>query len=329
MQSSATLLETAMPQFKLIAAIVLVLGFSAFRASGAAKVLPPDVIASDTVAVIHVDAAHFNPDKLHATATAMLGDDAKEVDEPMRKFKEAFTKATAAGLDAMTMVMGAPKKDDPDDRRGSGILYLTLKPDADVKAIEAMITESLLERGDKREMVFDQVDNYLAMHRKKQEFPVKPDANREAAFAQALQSVADATIQVAFIPDAAGRAMMKKAADDAGDQPKDIRPLLAKSSWMTLAITLGSSPQVTGGVSAANETDAASLTEEIKLSLDDFKVQTAKPGPMVLVAPLITKVIDGIKIAQTGTHVTVRVNAGSLKLIADFADNMGWFNRGR
>ncbi|HET6247258.1 MAG TPA: hypothetical protein VFE47_06105 [Tepidisphaeraceae bacterium] len=316
-------------RLKLAVLIATLLSAGALPARGEVSVLPPDVVASDTVAVIRADAAHFNPDKLQAAMTALLGDDAKgikEMDEPMKKFKDLFNKATDAGIDAMTMVIGAPKKDDPDGRRGNGVLYITLKPDADVKAVETLLTEKLAERGDKREIVFDQTDNYLAMHTKKQEFPVKPDAARQAIFADALKTLGDSSIQLAFIPDADGRSKLLHSADDAPDRQKDIRPLLAKSSWMALAIDLGTSPQITASANAATESDAKAMSDGIKADLDDVKAQTTKPGPMILMAPLIQKVIDGLKITQAQTRVSVSINVESLKLIADFADSMGAFD---
>lgn len=296
--------------------------FTSLTALADATPLPPDAIAADTVAVIRVDSTHFTPDRLQAAMNMLLGDEAKEVDEPLKKFEAFFTKATDAGVVAAAMIIEAPKKDDRKERGGTSVLYLTLKPDADVKVIEDLFTKKLMEPGDKREIAWDQADNYLAMHTKKQEFPVKTDAAREAIFVEAMKTVADASIQAVFIPDDAGRKMLRDSAANS-DAKQDIRPTLAKARWTSLAIDVGNSPRVKVAASLATEDDAKATVEVIKKDMDLIRTAIAKPGPMMLAAPMIGKVLDGLKIEQANTRTSVTINAESLKLIADFVANTG------
>jgi hypothetical protein len=301
------------------------------RAQAAAPTLPPEVIGSNTIGVIHVDAAHLNPDALQGTATAVLGPNASKVAEQLKTFKEYFDKANTAGVIAVTAVMGSEKKVEgapPTDGPGKpdSVVYFQLKAGADVKAIEAMATDKM-PPAEKEKTVFDQAGDFLAMHPKDAEFPVKPDAARTALFTTALGTIGDAALQVAIVPDDKTRAQVLAMADSVPPAMKDIVPLAAKCQWMTLAVTLGNSPAISLTVDAAADDDGKKMATVMNTGLDDLKKQIANPGPdagiMVLVGPMVSPLIDGLRPSQEGTQVTTTIKTDALKLIGTIAGTLG------
>src|ERR1700677_3260062 len=89
---------------KLIAAMVLLTAFMGQAAHAAGIELPPDSIGPDTVFVIHADAQHLTPDQLRAAALIVLGDNADRAKEFLATFRDRYEKATAAGLESITIV---------------------------------------------------------------------------------------------------------------------------------------------------------------------------------------------------------------------------------
>ncbi|HET6250986.1 MAG TPA: hypothetical protein VFE47_25075 [Tepidisphaeraceae bacterium] len=336
-----------MPRLKFLGAFALVAAMTSLQARAAAPALPPDVIAADTIAVVHVDSAHFNPDQLQSAATAVLGANANKVDEQIKQFKAKYDKAAAAGAEAITLVSGAPKKADAaapaapaapgaapaaeEKNDGNPIFYIQLKPGADAKAIEAMITEDM-PAAEKDKTLFDQAGNFLAVHQKGQAFPVTPDAARTAIFTEALGTISEGSIQIAFVPDQNTRNEMLKNLEAAPKGLKDATPILAKAKWMTLSINLGNNPGISATANAASDADAKALSDSINTSLTDLKAQAANPGPnagaLALVGPLVGQLIDGLKPTTTGTQVTVALKTDTLKMIAGFAANMGMLGAG-
>ena len=329
--------------------IMALAALTCISARAAAPMLPPDAIAPDTVAVIHMDAAHFTPDSLRTAAQTLLGPNAQKADDMLGKFTEKYNKASKAGVDGLTIVAGAKAKkaagdapaanaDEPPAHgrspmdSGNGILYMHLKPGADVKAIESMMKADM--PADKAEQtLFDRNKDYLVVHEKTQLLPGTPDAARARTFSDALGTVSEASVQIAFIPDASAKAEMLKSAEKEG-APKGVKetlPLLANSKWITLAVNFGNSPGLTVTANTADVGSGKQLSDSINSALADAKQQAANPGPnagaMGMIGPMIAPMLEGLKPSQAGSNVSMSLKGDSLKMIANlimqFTGGMG------
>ncbi len=327
---------------KCAGAMALVMAIGGWQARAAAPALPPDSVAPNTLAVIHMDAAHFNPDALRTAAKAVLGENADRANDAIAKFQEKYDKAANAGVQAMTIVMTRQSKKAADDAgAGSGpgagpgpgaaarqnqpdtVVYWQLKPGADIKAVKAAATADM-PPADRNNAVFEEQGRFLAMHEKNKPLPTGHDAALARTFSDALGTIGDASVQIAVIFDAEAKAEMLKDAQkpDAPKGMKDAAPLLANSKWVTIAVNFGNAPGITATANTADAGSAKQLSDDINTALDDMKQQANNPnggGAAAMFAPLIASLADGLKPTQTGSQVSVGIKGQSLNMIAGIA----------
>lgn len=292
---------------------VALMGLSA---RAAAPELPPDAVTAQTIAVIRADSAHCNPDALKAAAYSILGANASKTDEALAKFKEKFDKVQETGVEAMTLVMTKPAE--PKSAEPTAAAYLMLKDGSDPKAVEKMIREQMPENK-KDDSAFEEQGKYLVIHQKNQPLPTGPDAAKSQVFADALGSISDAAIQIAFIPDADMKEKMSKSGAE-GDAPpyaKDAVPIVVNAKWITLAVALGDTPGLTFGINAGDDASATKLADDITAGLEDLKKQAANGGgPGAMFGPLVPQIADAMKPTTRGGVVSAGLKGKPLTTIA-------------
>ena len=324
-----------MRNVKLVSAVALMTLSVCMGARAAAPTLPPEAVAADTVAVIHLESTHFTPDALRMAAQALLGPNAQRVNDSLTKFEDRYNKAKEAGVQSMTLTMssskpsanaaGAADAANPAGAQGSepkGIAYLELKPGADVNAVEKIMQQEM-DPAKREQTEFKKQGNYLAMYQKGQTLPTHGDVTRSTQFANALGSVSNAAVQIAFIPDAATKTQMMDRANGEGAPAgaKEAMPVLANSKWITLAVNFGNAPGVTATASTADADSAKKLVEDINKGLTEMKQSAANgggQGPAAMFGPLAGQLAQGLTPTQNGNDVSVSLSGQPLKMVAGF-----------
>jgi hypothetical protein len=312
-----------MSRFSLSCFISLVIvALSALPARATAPVLPPNAIAADTALVVHADASHLTREQVNATITALFGDNAAKLIDAAKPSLDTLNQLIAAGALAITVVANSSDAPGGDILDAPTYSFIQMKPGTDVKALEAIITP-MLSPHDRETNVFEVAGDFLVMHEKGRAYPLKGDAARAAMFSDALGTITNTGIQVAFVPDAATRDAMNKAAADAPRGIKEALPLLASSKWITVGLTLGNAPSYVSNANAATDADAKAIVGDIDAAIADLKAKAAKGAGggdfVALLAPTLVKAFDGVKPAQSGTKVTVTIGTEGLKVLADLA----------
>jgi murein DD-endopeptidase MepM/ murein hydrolase activator NlpD len=320
--------EAQMSKLKFVGAAALVAAMACLRANAAAPVLPPGAIDADTVVVAHADAASFTPESVRKAATAILGPNAAQGNQGLAKFEEKYNAVLKAGGQSLTMVSEDKSKaagaaDGAAAPSGQGIMYIQLKPGADVDAIEKTILEDM--RAEEREKaVFEKKGDFLVMHQKGEIPPILPDAGRAKVFSDALSSVSDAAIQIAFVPNQAARDKAKQQAGGAPKQVQDAMPILTNSKWVTIAVKLGNAPAATATANTADVASAQKLTDDINGFLAYMKQTAANPnaggqagpGPEAMIAMMVAPLADSLKPTTNGTNVSITITGQAVSGIA-------------
>ena len=318
--------------FMLAAASIVALSAAVGRS---AVELPPDSVGPDTIFVIHADSAHLTPALLRKSAEVVLGDNIDSASSFLAKFQDRFDKATAAGLDSVTIMgttgqriedAGAEVGVNPDGtprrrtRPNPPVVYYHMRAGGDANAIEQVVTQDIPEK-QKQDLRFEPMDNWIVMHEKHQTPPEKVDADRAAAFTAAFGTIPDAAVGIVVIPDARMKAEMQKAAQRKGtpELARSALPVMAGSKWMILSITVGNDPAAMATVNTTDAISAGTLRQTASAALDDLKEQMneASEGPMVLIGPLVSPLLDGFKPSANGNSVTVSVKGDTLNSLAN------------
>lgn len=319
---------------KWLAALASIVLLAAGVTRAAAPDLPPESIGADTIFVIHADARHLSPDLLRTAANVVLGDNADRAKDFIARFQERYDKLISGGVESITVigasgqrVSDAEKELDADPnappaRRNANppVVYFHLNARGDSKIIEQVFTKDLPEK-QKAKMRFEQMDNWVVMHEENQKPPEKEDAARTRAFSDALGTMTDASVAIAFIPDERLKKQMNKGAERV-ESPKVARealPALSTSKWVTLAIALGNNPGATASANTADPASAKQLDAAINDGLDDLKQQAGngEAGAMIFLGPIIQPLVDALKPTTSGNVVTVKLQGEPLTLIAN------------
>ncbi|HZL36311.1 MAG TPA: hypothetical protein VFC78_13415 [Tepidisphaeraceae bacterium] len=332
-----------MSKFRLAGAMALWILTAYLPARAAAPELPPDAVAPDTLAVIHMDMTRFTPAALRQAANTVLGPNAAMFNASLASFQEKYDKGQAAGLQSMTLIVGSPKK----AVAGAGaaavpgspavgapgaapaapqaVVYLRLQPGADPKALQALIEKDMAPP-QRAKAQFKQSGNYLIMHDEGVALPTQSDSTRGKNFASALGTLGTSAIQIAFIPDPQMKQQMLKQAN-AGGAPqgmKDAAPLLANSKWMTLGVNFGNAPSLTLSANTADADSAKQLVDAINGGLAEMKQAAAHPGQgggggAGMIAPMLAPLAAGLTPTQDGTQVSVSIKGQTLSMIGTMA----------
>ncbi|MDB5304189.1 MAG: hypothetical protein JWM97_1738 [Phycisphaerales bacterium] len=314
-----------MPKFKFksAGAAALVAAMVCLRANAAAPVLPPDAIGADSVLVVHADSNVFTPESLRKAATAVLGPNAADGNQKLAKFEEKYNAIVKAGGQSVTMVQESKPKDaganEGPDANKQGITYIQLKPGADVKAIEKTILDEM-SPADREKAVFEKKGDFLMMHQKGEAPPAAADAARTKLFSEALSSVSDAAVQVAFVPNQLVRDEAKKGAAEAPKQLQEALPILTNSKWVTIAVKFGNAPAATATANAADAESAQKLADSINGFLGSMKQAAANPnpqaGPEAMIAMMVAPLADSLKPKTDGTKVSMTITGQAVSGIA-------------
>ncbi|MDB5292129.1 MAG: hypothetical protein JWL69_3370 [Phycisphaerales bacterium] len=316
-----------MPKFKLkMAGAAAVLAMVCLRANAAGPVLPPDAIGADTVMVMHADSSTFTPDGVRKAATAVLGPNAAQGNQGLAKFEEKYNAVLKAGGQSVTMIQGDKPKaaaGAPEAGPGAnsqGVVYIQLKPGADVDAIQKAISDEM-QPTERENAVFEKKGDFLMMHKKGEAPPVAADATRAKVFSDALSSVSDAGLQIAVVPNQAARDEIKKGAATAPKELRDAVPVLANSKWVTIAVKLGNAPAATATANTADAESAQKLADGMNAFVANMKQAAANPngqaaGPEAMIAMMIAPLADSLKPTTDGTNVSVTITGKAVSGVA-------------
>ncbi len=300
-----------------MAALALVAMCVGRTARAAGIELPPEAIGPDTFFVIHADAAHLTPDQIRAAAATAMGDNADQANDFIASFRERYDKAVKAGVESVVVIGTSSQRvgdagnnlnaDGKQNQRGMNppVVWFRLKAGGDMKALEQALMKDVPEK-QRGEILFDQVENWVVMHRKGQEAPEKLDPVRSRAFSDALGTMSESAIRLAMIPDAKIKEEMNKFAgrDAAPKLAKDALPPLSASRWITIAVALGNNPGLTISANTADGASARQLRDAVDRALEDLKHPPENGGPLVILGPMLAPLADGMKPMMNGSIVT-------------------------
>lgn len=326
-----------MTKFRLAGAMGMCVLMACLTARAAAPELPPDAVGTDTSVVVHLNPAQFTPANLRSAMQAVMGPNAQQLEPNIAKFEAAYKKAQDAGVESMTLVFtpaasaaeppAAGAAQPPPAKNGpQGLVYMKLKSGADPAAVEQAVKSDMSDE-QKNATDFKSAGKYLILRDKGQPIPTKSDDARARQFADALGTVADAAIQIAFIPNAQTKKEMIQEAN-AGNPPpavKDAIPLVANSKWVTIAAALGNAPSLKITANAADANSATRLSQDINNALAQLKqfagqAAQGQGGPGAAMAAMVANLAQGIAPAQNGNEVSIAIQGPTLGRIA----NMGF-----
>jgi hypothetical protein len=281
------------------------------RTQAAVPKLPDSAYADDTYAIIHLDGAQVDPEKVEAAAKALLGPQAAMATEGLAKYKEKYTEYRAAGAESLTLVMSgdpnAEKKADP-------VGYLKLKAGTDPTALMAKIKADQAKEAKQPEMEMAQDGDFVVMHTKGVDLPKGGSNVTKKSFTEIL-GTADKAVSIAFVPTEQIRAKMKEDVAKDKTQPawaQSLGTFLSDSQWLLMDVGLGDSPKIGATVQAADEAGAKGIADavtqggqQLKAQADQMKAGGPQFAPM---ADALGGIADALKPTQTGSKVSLSID---------------------
>jgi hypothetical protein len=313
-------------RFSFATAAALLVAMACLRAQGAGQVVPFGSVGDDTILLIHISGAHCSPEALKEAAKVVLGANAAKADDGIAKYKEMYDKAVAAGIEGATIAVREEKPaGDAPRKEPKPVVYFQLKEGADIEAVKKLVTSDM-SAADRESAVFEKLPlGELVMYEKGSPPPANFDKDRALPFAEALATVGDAAVRIAFVPTAhLKEKMVKEEAPIKG--MKEAASALANAKWTTVSVHLGNAPGMKSTVNTADAGSAKQLSDAINAVLDELKQQAANPkpdNPMAMFGPLVAPLIEGLRPATDGTKVTMGIKGEALANIANFAAQMG------
>ena len=300
--------------------LALLLAGSSLRAAS----LPAEAICEDAVAVIWIDADRLDPAQLEATAKALLGDNAKHLENPIKQLgalREAFTKV---GGEALAIVVRGP---DERDRSPEPHFVVTFKDGADPGVLGDFLK---LTAGDgiaiapagKRALIIARRARLLP--------PAGKDGDTADAFSKGLREVGDAPAAVVFVPNANLRRSVATGSAQAAQSGEEFMPGITKLYKLlehlvacergVMTSTLGEKAKLSLTLTAKDADGAKTLVASVKpaaetaAKLDELVRDAAGPAdPGVMMLSTLLGVIEP---KQDGREVTIELEGKNLEHVA-------------
>lgn len=297
------------------AAVMMMLSIAVAQAA----ILPGEAIGEDVVAVVWLDAARLEGKPLQAAAAALLGDEAKQLAEPLgqlEKMREPFVKAGGTGL--AVVFRGPNEEGRPPEPYVLIPLADRTNPDEALAAIKAIAGGPVEKFSDRC---------LIAVPPRWRPQPVEA-GERHKAIEKLLAAQGGAPAAIVFIPNDALRQLFvqqKPALPAMEEQVPGITSLFefgqqaSSMKSITLVATLGDAPKLSLAADGADAEAVKTLQEKMKAASEGMKKMEAKmkaQGRLGGDSALSMRVFSALLAGETkaaGTQMTMTLQGEPLK----------------
>ena len=279
-----------------------------------AGLLPAEVVSEDVVAVLWLDAARIDPAALQKQAAEILGEDAKQLEQPLRQLAALRQAFMAVGGTGFGFVFRGP---DEGGRVPEPDAFVKLQEGKDADGLIAMITSMAGNRA--TVAAVDKTTITVSMR----EAPARGKAGKQhPAIEKMLAAQENAAIAVAFVSSEPLRNSMaseKERIARREERNPGTAEVFALAEQLLAARQISGSvvitPQIkiTAAATATDDAAAKKLAEQLPVSIAMMrKLSQGRASEMMLLSALIA----GLKVETQGAVVTGTLEGESVRQAA-------------